>query len=316
MAGAANGSPLKFSGNAHPFSSPSTTNQTGFLATTKPRLAGSSAGAAPLTKREPAFKTCEQPLTTPMANKPGQISFQLRSLKIPLDAGVALKKSPSSSSSSRSRSRSRSPVVRTRAKSRSRSRSPSISYSSPSATTKKLSKTQMKKLKKKNQHLSKSGGGLANKIGGFMGGTSFGASLASAEKLRKRQDRFQVSKKMVKSSTIGGDGTLFREEVAGEEDWANMLVVGECLEIEKPFFRLTAAPDPSTVRPVSILQKALTKVPSSLIDTFDFNFITSINQNVGEVVVDLSFRLSLVLRSDEIYSTRPYCAGNQGLVYS
>ena len=103
----------------------------------------------------------------------------------------------------------------------------------------------------------KSGGGVG-KMGSTVGGRS---SWSSPDKLRKRQDRFQAPKKSAKSSSIFSDGKdLFREDVVGEEDWATLLIVGSCTEIEKPFFRLTAAPDPSTVRPVSVLQKSLANV--------------------------------------------------------
>lgn len=77
------------------------------------------------------------------------------------------------------------------------------------------------------------------------------------EKLRKRKDRFQVPR-VTRVASLN-DRSVFREDI-GEEDWANFLVVGECMEVEKPFFRLTAPPDPSTVRPVPVLKKALSKV--------------------------------------------------------
>ncbi|CAI8601567.1 unnamed protein product [Vicia faba] len=46
-------------------------------------------------------------------------------------------------------------------------------------------------------------------------------------------------------------------------DWDALTVKGTCQEIEKKYLRLTSAPDPATVRPEEILEKALLMVQSS-----------------------------------------------------
>jgi len=120
---------------------------------------------------------------------------------------------------------------------------------------KKLSKAQLKKLNKKQK--------MKSNVGKWGGGGNGDNKWASPERLRKRQDRFHQTpgKKMRMSSSSLYDSSLFfREDTNGEQDWEDMLVVGECMEIEKPFFRLTAAPDPTTVRPLAVLRKALAKV--------------------------------------------------------
>lgn len=205
----------------------------------------------------------------PVGSKQNQISFQLKAQRKALYGPGLRKSSSSSSSSSSSRSRSGSPVRRkrssSRSTSRSRSRSPSHSRLSPLSRSsptpfKKLTKSQQKKQKRKNQNQKKLVG-ATGKLGAVLGSanrTVLGANWTSPDKLRKRQARFQVPKKM-RLSTLG-DSSLYREDVTGEEDWSNLLIVGTCCEVEKPFFRLTAAPDPSTVRPVPILKKALYKV--------------------------------------------------------
>lgn len=107
--------------------------------------------------------------------------------------------------------------------------------------------------------------GATGKVGAVLGSgnrTVLGANWSSPDKLRKRQARFHVPKN-IRLSTLA-DSSLYREDVTGEEDWSNLLIVGTCCEVEKPFFRLTAAPDPSTVRPVHILKKALYKVSADL----------------------------------------------------
>ncbi|KAJ1686564.1 hypothetical protein LUZ63_017954 [Rhynchospora breviuscula] len=46
-------------------------------------------------------------------------------------------------------------------------------------------------------------------------------------------------------------------------DWDSLTVKGTCQEIEKRYLRLTSAPDPSTVRPEDVLEKALKMVQTS-----------------------------------------------------
>ncbi|KAG8078418.1 hypothetical protein GUJ93_ZPchr0007g5668 [Zizania palustris] len=56
------------------------------------------------------------------------------------------------------------------------------------------------------------------------------------------------------------DGLRFAVE---DLDWDTLTVKGTCQEIEKRYLRLTSAPDPATVRPEDVLQKALHMVETS-----------------------------------------------------
>ncbi|KAK3034449.1 hypothetical protein RJ639_034686 [Escallonia herrerae] len=47
-------------------------------------------------------------------------------------------------------------------------------------------------------------------------------------------------------------------------DWDSLTVKGTCQDIEKRYLRLTSAPDPATVRPEEVLEKALLMVQTSL----------------------------------------------------
>jgi hypothetical protein len=40
-------------------------------------------------------------------------------------------------------------------------------------------------------------------------------------------------------------------------EWNDLVIIGTCAELEKPYLRLTTRPDPSTVRPEKILKKTL-----------------------------------------------------------
>ncbi|KQK05862.1 SAC3 family protein A isoform X3 [Brachypodium distachyon] len=62
------------------------------------------------------------------------------------------------------------------------------------------------------------------------------------------------------TSNYEDGGSLAVEDM----DWDALTVKGTCQEIEKRYLRLTSAPDPSTVRPEHVLEKALSMVDTSL----------------------------------------------------
>nr|SVE84180.1 EOG090X0431 [Daphnia pulex] len=133
---------------------------------------------------------------------------------------------------------------------------------------------------------------------GSVNRTVLGANWTSPDKLRKRQARFQVPKK-TRLTTLG-DSSLYREDVTGEEDWSNLLIVGTCCEVEKPFFRLTAAPDPSTVRPVHILKKALYKVKTSWVANPDYRSCCDQMKSIRQDLTVQGIRDSFTV---EVYET-------------
>nr|XP_016466792.1 PREDICTED: SAC3 family protein A-like isoform X6 [Nicotiana tabacum] len=64
---------------------------------------------------------------------------------------------------------------------------------------------------------------------------------------------------LVLSRNIEENGNHAVEDI----DWDALTVKGTCQEIEKRYLRLTSAPDPATVRPEEVLEKALNMVQSS-----------------------------------------------------
>ncbi|XP_069153697.1 SAC3 family protein A isoform X14 [Solanum lycopersicum] len=64
---------------------------------------------------------------------------------------------------------------------------------------------------------------------------------------------------LVLSRNIEENGNCAVEDI----DWDALTVKGTCQEIEKRYLRLTSAPDPATVRPEEVLEKALKMVQSS-----------------------------------------------------
>ncbi|KAI3470683.1 hypothetical protein Pfo_027346 [Paulownia fortunei] len=64
---------------------------------------------------------------------------------------------------------------------------------------------------------------------------------------------------LVLSRTFEESGSRAVEDI----DWDALTVKGTCQEIEKRYLRLTSAPDPATVRPEEVLEKALLMVQNS-----------------------------------------------------
>jgi hypothetical protein len=64
---------------------------------------------------------------------------------------------------------------------------------------------------------------------------------------------------LVLSKTLDDGGKRAVEDI----DWDALTVKGTCTEIEKRYLRLTSAPDPATVRPEEVLEKALLMVQIS-----------------------------------------------------
>ncbi|KAG9453732.1 hypothetical protein H6P81_006636 [Aristolochia fimbriata] len=105
----------------------------------------------------------------------------------------------------------------------------------------------------------------------------------SPEERKKRENRFKrfdkgQEVKAVRQKGTGAGNLYSRRTTAllmskrNEEgqsravedmDWDALTVKGTCQEIEKRYLRLTSAPDPATVRPEEVLEKALIMVESS-----------------------------------------------------
>ncbi|KAM9962920.1 hypothetical protein ACTFIW_006141 [Dictyostelium discoideum] len=55
-----------------------------------------------------------------------------------------------------------------------------------------------------------------------------------------------------------------------ELDWDTLTIKGTCTDLEKPYLRLTSAPDPSTVRPEEVLKKTLVFLKKKWLEKEDY----------------------------------------------
>ncbi|XP_012267228.2 leukocyte receptor cluster member 8 homolog [Athalia rosae] len=179
-------------------------------------------------------------------------------------------------SKSRSRSRSRSPPPRKYRRSTS-----SSSNTSERDHEHKSSKSKKSSSRNKQSHSNNSnsgGGGSSNNskkmkkakqnkshfYSEFGLATGNGDELGSKEKLQQRAARF--------SDSISRNGNSIKDDVAAEFDFTGLHIVGTCKDLEKPYLRLTSAPAPSAVRPVSVLRFSLAHVKKRWVSEQDYRY--------------------------------------------
>lgn len=195
--------------------------------------------------------------------------------KTPLNSKKRSARSSSRSSSSRSRSRSPSPPRKRRSSdddSRFFNNKSAVPLSNKVGNKKK---TKKEKMAQKSAFYTKNG---AAGMGGFV-------DSADSERLKKRADRFNKSSaKATPSSSVTSLSarkrinmpTMFNPVIDDNEDSGldllNFHITGVCRDLEKPFLRLTKAPDASEVRPVDVLVFSLQNVKNKWIEKQDYYY--------------------------------------------
>ena len=79
------------------------------------------------------------------------------------------------------------------------------------------------------------------------------AGGSSSKGPKKRVDLASLNSNLLRDDSNGSGGGFEENALA----WESMHIVGTCTDLEKPFLRLTAAPEPHMVRPVEVLKRSL-----------------------------------------------------------
>eukprot|EP00474_Spongospora_subterranea_P007371 CRZ07829.1 hypothetical protein [Spongospora subterranea] len=138
----------------------------------------------------------------------------------------------------------------------------------------KLTKKQQKKLKKQQEAIGQLNADVSDAVKKPLLNNHQRNLLTNDPAVRMRSARFGPSMDVDDAGTttrrVGNSRLTFSTGKANldaadadiELDWEALKICGTCSQLEKKYLRLTSAPDPSTVRPVSVLKKSFNHIIS------------------------------------------------------
>lgn len=174
------------------------------------------------------------------------------------DTSCSYNRDRSSRKRYRSRSRSRSPASRSRSRhsklaayedrnSLDSSHKSTVHSTSSSSSTNRIGRSRSRSHKSRSRH-RRTGGGDGD-------GDGDGSDSMDRRSYEKDVIDGRPSSRSRSRSTLQRESPSRPAEVSLES-----AVVGTCKNLEKQYLRLTSAPDPSTVRPLDVLEKSLDKI--------------------------------------------------------
>lgn len=170
-----------------------------------------------------------------------------------------------------------------------------------------INKASAKKKTKKEKMAQKSSAFYTKHGAAGMGGT---VDSSDVDRLKKRADRFNKSSPRVGPSSINSPfnarkklqmpsayNPIVNDSNDSGLDLMNFHIVGTCRDLEKPFLRLTRAPEPSETRPVDILIYSLQNVQNKWRDKQDYYYacdqLKSIRQDLTVQGIRDSFTIKV-----------------------
>lgn len=93
----------------------------------------------------------------------------------------------------------------------------------------------------------------------------------------ERAKRFEADEREFRhqqqQNSLALQNVSIAENLADVIDWDEYTIVGTCQKLEKPYLRLTSAPDPATVRPLPVLKRALSMLKEKWRTAGDYNYV-------------------------------------------